>query len=610
MPDSMDESTRTTDAAAPTGVKGTRVLIVGPTGIPATWREQLIDHGCEVQCRDELEGLVDEARPWAADVVLLASDFEPARLEASVEELRGVHDCSTLLLVDGYEPATFAHTMQLGIDTCVDVAASPQDVLRVIEQELRHRRAHQPPELRTRARTQFVGTSEQMKQVCRLVAKAAPSGASVLIGGESGTGKELVARAIHRLSPRRDHPFVALNCGAIPESLLESELFGHEAGAFTGATERRIGRFEQADGGVLFLDEIGELPRPMQVKLLRVLQERCFERVGGVETVSVDVRVLAASNRDLANQVDVGEFRSDLFYRLNVLQIELPALRDRAGDLPGLWQHFVARAARAEALQVPKTSAEVLRMLYRYDWPGNVRELQNVARHSVTMSSGRQVTPGRLPLHFMRQITEPAVDADQLRLPGMSLEEVERVAILQTHRAVPSVKEAAELLGISQRTMYYRLKKYRDEGYLEAESPAGDKNSNSETGSPPDAHQDALPRLILADDDEHIRWALKRHLENEYTIVAVSNGRALVNETRVRAPDVILSDIRMPGLDGIQVLRELYMEEWDVPIVLISAYGDRATRAQAELLGAVAVLDKPIDMTELRAELKAAVNGD
>ncbi len=586
-----------------------RIIAVSATKLPDTWAATLEANGACVRYERALEGVAPTARDWQADVVVVDQGWDDDEVASAVARLRDIHPCTTALVVAAYTPRSFTRTFQAGADLCVQRDAPAADLLRALQQELRHRDDPAPShEARQTSVAHFVGNSRQMRDVCQMIARAAPSTASVFIGGESGTGKELVARAIHRLSPRRARPFVAVNCGAIPESLLESELFGHEVGAFTGATARRQGRFEQADTGTLFLDEIGELPRAMQVKLLRVLQEHSFERLGGMDTVSVDVRVLAATNQDITAQIERGEFRRDLFYRLNVLQIDLPPLRDRLGDLPGLWRYFLREAADAEALAPPQTDADVLRMLYRYDWPGNVRELNNVARHAVTMSSGHNVTPGRLPLHFASQLTSADIPDDHVRLPGMTLAEVERVAILETFRGVGSVKETAELLGISERKVYYRLKEYRNQGHLSVdESDNVEQTSGAATAAPAPSDQARRPRLIVAEDDEQIRWALKKHLESEFDVTTVPNGRALVDQARAHRPDIILSDVRMPGLDGIQVLRELHNESWDIPVVLITAYGDEATRAQADMLGAVALLDKPINMSRLRSELRNAI---
>ena len=245
----------------------------------------------------------------------------------------------------------------------------------------------------------IIGKSSQMLRIFELIEKVAPAKATVLVTGESGTGKELIARAIHFNSPRRDQPFISVNCGALPENLLESELFGHERGSFTGAVSQRKGRFELAHGGTLFLDEISEMSTPLQVKLLRVLQEMEFERVGGAQTIKVDVRVVAASNRNLRSEVDQGRFRSDLFYRLNVVHVHVPPLRERVDDIPLLVNHFLAKCAQDRPRPLGIDS-EALRCLIEYPWPGNVRELENVIERSVILSDGERITLRDLPPEF------------------------------------------------------------------------------------------------------------------------------------------------------------------------------------------------------------------
>ncbi|MCU0573470.1 MAG: sigma-54 dependent transcriptional regulator [Syntrophobacteraceae bacterium] len=242
----------------------------------------------------------------------------------------------------------------------------------------------------------IIGKSQQMVRIFELIEKVAPAKATVLVTGESGTGKELIARAIHFNSPRKDQPFISVNCGALPENLLESELFGHERGSFTGAVSQRKGRFELAHGGTLFLDEISEMSTPLQVKLLRVLQEMEFERVGGAHTIKVDVRVVAASNRNLRTEVDQGRFRSDLFYRLNVVHVHVPPLRERVDDIPLLVNHFLAKCAqdRPRPLGI---DPEALRCLIEYPWPGNVRELENVIERSVILCDGERIMLRDLP---------------------------------------------------------------------------------------------------------------------------------------------------------------------------------------------------------------------
>ena len=302
----------------------------------------------------------------------------------------------------------------------------------------------------------LIGTSPAMQKVYRMARQVASSRATVLITGDSGTGKGELARAVHALSPRAKAPFVALHCSALAESLLESELFGHERGAFTGADKRRVGRFEQAHGGTLFLDEIGEIPALTQVKLLNVLQERAFERVGGNETITVDVRLVAATNRDLAADVREGRFREDLFYRLNVVHIDMPALRLRGNDVILLADHFLARFARENHKRVDTFSDEARAKLTSHRWPGNVRELENAIERAVVLCDGNRIEEENLPFD-VAPVVQGAV-----RIPGATMAEIERFAILSTLEATDgSTTRAAELLDISVRTVQYRLHEYR-----------------------------------------------------------------------------------------------------------------------------------------------------
>ncbi len=301
----------------------------------------------------------------------------------------------------------------------------------------------------------MVGESPAMQAVWKVVAQVAPTRANVLITGESGTGKELVAQAIHERSARKGAPFVKLHCAALAESLLESELFGHERGAFTGATARREGRFKQADGGTLLLDEIGEISPAIQVKLLRFLQERSFERVGSNETVEVDVRLIAATNRDLADDLQKGRFREDLFYRLNVVAIEMPPLRLRGGDALALAEHFMLRYARENGKAIARFTPAAQVRVAEYAWPGNVRELENAIERAVVVCESAQIDVGDLP----SVLASPRSGA--VRIPGSTMAEIERHAVLATLDAVGgSTYKAARLLGLSVRTIQYRLHEY------------------------------------------------------------------------------------------------------------------------------------------------------
>src|SRR5438309_11991488 len=307
----------------------------------------------------------------------------------------------------------------------------------------------------------LVGGSKPMQEVMRIVEMAAPSSASVLITGETGAGKEIVARSIHKLSPRASGPFVAINCSAIPESLMESEIFGHERGAFTGAAERRIGCFELADGGTLLLDEIVEMPAPTQAKLLRVLEDRKVRRLGSKVETPVDVRVLAATNKDPEQAVTHGQLRQDLYFRLNVFHIHLPALRDRKEDLPLLVEYTLRDLNAKHGRQVRVVNAEVSELFHNYAWPGNVRELRNVLERAVIVCDRDLVGRSHLPADFGRTHATAASELSSLRFPlGTTVDAMERELILQTLAATNNKTRAAELLGISLKTLHNKLKEY------------------------------------------------------------------------------------------------------------------------------------------------------
>lgn len=312
----------------------------------------------------------------------------------------------------------------------------------------------------------FIGSSAPMQDVFETIRQVAPTRVTVLIQGESGTGKELAAHALHQLSPRANAPFVPVHCAALSSSLLESELFGHEKGAFTGATERRRGRFEMANGGTLFLDEIGEIDAALQVKILRVLEERQFERVGGAETVNVDVRLVAATNRDLRQMVADGTFREDLFYRLYVVTVQLPALRDRPDDIPLLAQYFLKKAATENGRTTDGMTPDLLNALCRYSWPGNVRELRNVMERMVVLSKTDKLSLRDAPLEIrpgvLRGEKSAAASMDGMEdTPGGTMKNVEKQMIqaaLARHDG--SRTQAAKELGISRRTLHRKLNQF------------------------------------------------------------------------------------------------------------------------------------------------------
>jgi len=314
----------------------------------------------------------------------------------------------------------------------------------------------------------FVGESRSVQNILEEISLLAEAHhTSVLITGESGTGKELLAKAIHQLSPRSRHPMVTVHCAALSPTLLESELFGHEKGAFTGAHERRVGRFEQAEGGTLFLDEIGEIDETTQVKLLRFLGERTFERVGGNKTLTADVRVVAATNKNLKEMVGKGEFREDLFFRLGVVELWAPPLRERASDIPMLALSFLREFAEENAKPVSDFTAEALEAIIRYAWPGNVRELRTAVEHAVVLAKGDMIELAGLPqsvqsrgvIHHEKQLTQPLVDK------GVTLEEAEKQLIIRTLKECRGNRTtAARKIGISRRTLHRKLNRYGLEG--------------------------------------------------------------------------------------------------------------------------------------------------
>ncbi len=308
----------------------------------------------------------------------------------------------------------------------------------------------------------IIGNSPQIKQLFQVIKQVAPTKSNVLIEGESGTGKELIARAIHELSPRRNKPFVPVHCASFQENLLESELFGHEKGAFTGAVAKRLGRFELADRGTLFLDEVSTIPLAVQVKLLRVLQERVFERVGGTETIETDVRIVAATNSSLEKLIEEGKFREDLFYRLNVVNLKVPPLRKRPDDIKLLIKHFLEKFNHETGKNVV-VSPFAEEILEAYHWQGNVRELQNTVESLVVLCQGHEITPRDLPPHILGATNKQKAEMSSADLPNfdnMTLPEMEKWMILRKIEKVKNKSEAAKQLGISRRNLYRRLNEY------------------------------------------------------------------------------------------------------------------------------------------------------
>jgi two-component system response regulator PilR (NtrC family) len=378
-----------------------------------------------------------------------------------------------VIMITAYASAESAiEALKLG---AYDYIVKPFDVeeMKVVvknaleKQRLQHENRVLRRELKEKMRfDELVGDSPRMREVLDLIARIAPTNSTVLIAGESGTGKELVARAIHSGSPRQDRPFVSINCGALPDELLESELFGHTRGSFTGAMTAKKGLFEVADGGTIFLDEIGDTSPAMQIKLLRVLQERRIRRVGGTEEAEVNVRVIAATNQDLETMVREKRFREDLFYRINVIQIRMPALREKPEDVPGLALHFLVKYGKIMGKKITRITEEAMRRLQQHDWPGNVRELENVIERAVALETGDAITADSLS----REVSAGARPAQEFPAPlgdeGIDLErQLERMRAHFMHEALRRANgvqtRAAELLGMSFRSFRYFAKKYR-----------------------------------------------------------------------------------------------------------------------------------------------------
>jgi two-component system NtrC family response regulator/two-component system response regulator HydG len=440
----------------------------------------LREEGYEVAEAADGEAGVEKVSSFQPDAVLC--DIKMPKLDG-LELLKSVRaegfDTLFLMMTAFGSIETAVEAMRSGaqdyITKPVDVAAVLVKLERALEtRQLRRDNAILRERLHERHRfANIVGESGELQAVFDVVKRAAPTKATVLVLGESGTGKELVAQAIHEESGRREKPFVKVNCAALSETLLESELFGHEKGSFTGAAGKREGRFELADGGTLFLDEIGDVTPSLQVKLLRVLQQKEFERVGGTQTLKVDVRVVAATNKDLGAEVKAGRFREDLYYRLNVVSVTLPPLRKRKSDIPALVNHFIEKCNEAHGKSVKGLAPGTLNALLSYDWPGNIRELSNVVERAVVLAREEELTSDDLPA-TLRGPRPKERTTDSL-IPGATLHEIEREAILRTLEMVDgSTTRAADILGISVRKVQYRLKEYaqQDEGHaVPTESP-------------------------------------------------------------------------------------------------------------------------------------------
>ncbi|MDZ7344090.1 MAG: sigma-54 dependent transcriptional regulator [candidate division KSB1 bacterium] len=409
-------------------------------------------------------------------VDLMISDYRLPGMDglALLEKVKSMRPQCEIIVITAYGSIDLAvQAMQKGAADFITKPFSPDELtikLERLAERLRQRRELENLEaenlyLRQQEESQFnfgeiIGPSAPMQEVFRILQKVAPTDSSIIIYGESGTGKELVARAIHKNSNRAHGPFIRVNCGALTETLLESELFGHEKGAFTGALKRKLGRFELAHRGTIFLDEIGDISPALQIKLLRVLQEKEFERVGGEETVHVDVRVIAATHRHLKEEVAAGRFREDLYYRLHIVPINLPPLRQRLEDLPVLVDHFLQRLGRELRKPNLQIDPAVLEMMKNYHWPGNVRELENVLERAAVLCEGERITVADLPPLVKDRSAVFQLPSENLDL-NQTLEEVERALIERALTRAHGVKaEAARSLGIKPTTLLYKLGKY------------------------------------------------------------------------------------------------------------------------------------------------------
>jgi two-component system NtrC family response regulator len=445
-----------------------RILLVDDEQNARTALHSLLgEEGYEI--REAKDG--EEALPMLAEFApaIVLSDVRMPRIDGItfLKKAKEQGSDAIFLMMTAYANVESAvDAMRAGAENYLVKPLALDALLVFIEKALEKRRLERDAaSLRERVHERYrlsgmVGDAPELQAVLEMVKKAAPTKATVLILGESGTGKELIAQALHEESPRRDKPFIKVSCAALTETLLESELFGHERGSFTGAVGRREGRFELADGGTLFLDEIGEIPLSTQVKLLRALQEREFERVGGTETIKVDVRMIAATNRDLAAEVAAGKFRDELFYRLNVVTLTMPPLRRRKGDIPALVSHFIEKYAKSYNKAVRSLGPGTLNALLAHDWPGNVRELENAIERAIVLCANGELTLNDLPPSLRN--AQAHAPAPSMLPPGATLADMERDAILRTLALVNgSTTRAAEMLGISVRKVQYRLKEYR-----------------------------------------------------------------------------------------------------------------------------------------------------
>ncbi len=449
-----------------------RILIADDEERNREFLKELLEiEGFEVETANDGKDALEILEEMDFDLVLTDLKMPKADGLAVLEALQRINPQAVAIVFTGYGSIdTAVKAMKLGAYDYITKPLKIEEIMIVVQRALEHRKLTlENAMLRRQLKRKYkfdniVGDSEKMQEVFRLVEKIANTDSTVLVYGESGTGKELIARAIHFNSDRRERPLIPVNCGAIPEELLESELFGHEQGAFTGATRTRIGRFELGNGGTIFLDEIGDMSPALQVKVLRVLQEHEFERVGGMKTIKVDIRVIAATNKDLEKHVAEGRFREDLFYRLNVIPITLPPMKERRSDIPLLVNHFIQMYNAKNKHRITGVSPEAMELLMNYDWPGNVRELENMIERIVILKGEEMIDPSDLSEKVLASTPRSLHPSIKIPEGGISfntaITEFERELILQALNRTNWVKnKAAKLLNLNRTTLVEKMKK-------------------------------------------------------------------------------------------------------------------------------------------------------
>jgi len=441
-------------------MKKPRIMIVDDEhSVRTSLREWFLEDGFDVVTAEDGLDALKKLEQGPFDLMIVDLKMPGMDGISLQRRLREVDPGATIVILTAFASVeTAVEALKLGAFDYVTKPVDPDELSHTVRRALERKQlSEENARLREKVTqlstvSPIIGRSRAMEHVMELVGTVAETDASVVIRGESGTGKELIARAIHAASPRRFFPIVAVNCGAIPETLLESELFGHEKGAFTGAHYRRKGKIELANGGTLFLDEIGEIPAKMQVDLLRVLESHRFTRLGGAQEIESDFRLVCATNRDLEALVREGKFREDLYYRIHVFAIEVPPLRERREDIPILVEHFIEKFCRAMGKAPRVLSDEALELMRGYDWPGNVRELENAIERAMVVGTTGKIRPEDLPLHVEHELARPR----DRSLESLESEHIQRVL----REEAGNVSQAARVLGIDRGTLYNKIKKY------------------------------------------------------------------------------------------------------------------------------------------------------